>query len=63
MIYTNDLSIYILQHKQNNIFEQNLRSIQDSIRSDKLTGSKSKRVGTDFPNLAVLTKSTTPGDI
>ena len=31
--------------------------------SDKPAGSKLNRVITDFPNLAVLTKSTTPGEI
>ena len=40
MISTNSLSIYILQHKQYNIFVQNLSSIQDAMRSDELDGSK-----------------------
>ena len=33
------------------------------MRSDKPASSKFKRVSTDFPNLAVLTKSATPGEI
>ena len=33
------------------------------MRSDDPDGSKFKRVSTDFPNLAVLTKSATPGEI
>ena len=34
MIFTNALSVYILQHEQNEIFEQNIRSIQETMRSD-----------------------------
>ena len=63
MISTNALSIYILQHDQNEISDQNICSIQDAMRSDKPASSKFKRVSTDFPNLAVLTKSATPGEI
>ena len=33
------------------------------MRSDDPYGSKLKRVCTDFPNLPVLVKSATPGDI
>ena len=33
------------------------------MRLDKPAGSKFKRVCTDFPNMEVLTKSTTPGYI
>ena len=33
------------------------------MRSGELAGSKFKRVSMDFPNLAILTKSATPGDI
>ena len=63
MISTNALSIYILQQDQNNIFEQNLRSIQDAIHLDKPYGSKFKWVCTELPNMAVLTKSATSKDI
>ena len=63
MISTNALSIYILQHDQNEISDQNICSIQDAMRSDKPAGSKFKQVCKDLPNLAVLTKSTTPGDV
>ena len=63
MISSNALSIYLIQHNQNNICAQNLCSIQDAMCSDEPAGSKFKRVFTDFPNMAVLTKSTTPGDI
>ena len=63
MLSANVLSIYIIQHEQNKIFEQNIRSIQEAMRSEKPTGSKFKRVSTDFLNLVMLTKSATPGEI
>ena len=63
MTSSNALSIYLLQHDQNNICEQNHRLIQESMRLDKPYGSKFKRACTYFPNLVVLTKSATPGDI
>ena len=63
MISTNTLSIYNLQHDQNEICEQNLRSIQYIMHSEDPARSKFKRVCTEFPILAVLTKSATPGDI
>ena len=63
MISTNALPIYILQHDQNDIFEQNLHTIQYAKRSDDPSGSKFKRVCTDLPNLAVLNKSATSGYI
>ena len=63
MLSTNALSIYILQHKQNKMREQNIRSIQEAMRSDKPYISKLKRVRTDFSNLAIITKIDTPGEI
>ena len=54
MVITNALSIYILKHEQDDIFEQNFHSIQDDMRSDKLVGSKFKRVSTELLNLMVL---------
>ena len=63
MISTNALSIYILQHKKREICEQNICLIQESMRSDRPSGSKFKRISTYFPNLSILTKSATHGDI
>ena len=53
----NALSVYILKHKQNDICEKNLLSIQDAMCSDDPAGSELERVSTDLPNLEVLTKS------
>ena len=44
ILSNNFLSIYILQHEQNETFEQNLCLIQEAMRSDKPAGSKFKRV-------------------
>ena len=63
MISLEALSIYLLQHNQNEICDQNLRSIQYAMSSDDPDGSKFKRVYADLPNLAVHTKSATHGDI
>ena len=61
MIYSNTLSIYLIQNFQNDIFDQNLRPIQDAMRSDDPSGSKFKHICTDFTNLEVLTRSAIPG--
>ena len=63
MLSTNALSVYTPQHKQNEICEQNLRSIQEAMSSDDPTGSKLKLVSTEFPIPEILTKSATPGEI
>ena len=63
IISNNALSIYIIQHEQNKIYEQNIHLIQDAMLSEKPSGSKFKTVRIDFPNLGVLTKSATSGEI
>ena len=63
MISSNDLCVYLIQHNQNKICDQNLRSIQDVMRSEETSGRKFKPVCTDFPNMVVLTKSATSGGI
>ena len=63
MISSNDLCVYLIQHNQNKICDQNLRSIQDVMRSEETSGRKFKPVCTDFPNMTVLAKSATYGDI
>ena len=47
----------------NRICNRNLHSIQDMMRSDKPAGTKFKRVCASFPNLALVPKSATPGNI
>ena len=47
----------------NGIGNKNLRSIQDVMRASKPAMDKFKRFCKDCPNLAILTKSATPGEI
>ena len=63
MISTNALSVFLLYYYLNGPGNKNLRSIQDVMRASKLAAEKFKRVCEDFPNLTILTKSATPGDI
>ena len=63
MISTNALSKFILHHHLNRLGNKNFRSVQDVIRVSKTVAEKFKRVCEDFPNLAILTKSATPGEI
>ena len=57
------LYIYLLQQNQNDICDQKLRSIQEAMRSDKPYISKFKSICTYLPNMSVIAKSATPGDI
>ena len=61
MIYTNTLSLFLLKHNQNKVYDQNLCLIQESMRLDRLAGYMFKRLCVDFPNPAILDKGATPG--
>ena len=61
MISTNALSVLILHHHLNGLGNKNLGSIQEVVRASNPAAKKYKRVCKDFPNLAILTKSATPG--
>ena len=63
MISSNTSSMYLLQHYQENICDQNIRSIQEAMCSDEPSRSKFRRVYIGLPNLAVPTKSAMPGDM
>ena len=63
MISTNSLSVFLLHHHLNGLGNKNLRSIQDVMRASEPAAEKFKRVCEGFPNLAILTKSSTPGEI
>ena len=41
----------------------NIRSIQEIICASETAAEKYKRICRDFPNLAILTKSATPGEV
>ena len=63
MLSTNALSIFILHLHQSRICNNNLRLIQDIMQASDLAAEKYKKFCGDFPNLAILTKSTTFGEV
>ena len=63
MIFTNTLSILLLENDHNGVYNRNLHSIQELMRLDKSTSAKFKHVYAYFPNLAILTNSNIPGEI
>ena len=63
MISTNALSVFLLHHHLNGIGNKNKRSVQEVMCARELAADKFKKFCEDFPNLAILTKSSTPGEI
>ena len=63
MISTNTLSVFILHHHLNGLGNENLRSVQEVMHASETAAEKFKNVCEDFPNLTILTKSSTPGEI
>ena len=63
MISSHALSAFLLNHPLNGLGNSNLRSVQEVIRASKPVTEKFMDICTDFPNLALLTKSSTPGEI
>ena len=63
MISTNALSVFLLHHHLNGLRNKNLRSVQEVMRASEPAADKFKKVCEDFPNLAILTYSFTPGEI
>ena len=62
MISTYALSVFILHHHINELGNKNLWSIQYIMHASDPDAKKYKKVCEDFPNLAILTKSATPGE-
>ena len=63
MISTNAISIFILHHHKNGTCNKNLCLIQEIMRTIKPAFEKYKNFATNFPNLAILTKSAMPGEV
>ena len=63
MISKNALSVFILHHHLNRLRGKNIRSIKYVMCASELSAEKYKNVCEDFPNLAILTKSATPGEV
>ena len=62
MISSNALSTFILHHDINGLCDKNIRSVQYLMCTSKPDRDKFKHVWDNFPNLAILNKSATPGD-
>ena len=62
-IYINTLSVFILHHHLNRLENKNFCLIHYVMRASEPAAKKYKRVCKDFPNLAILTKSATPGEV
>ena len=63
MILSNTLSLCLLDHDQNEVYNHNIHLMQDLMCSGEPDGAKVKRVCADFPNIALLTKIAMPSDI
>ena len=63
MISSHALSAFLLNNPLNGLGNSNLRSVQEVVRASKPATEKFKDICTDFPNLALLTKNSTPGEI
>ena len=63
MISTNILSLFLIGHDQNGICNYNIRPIQDLVCLDDLSITKLKVVCAYFPNITLLAKRATLGEI
>ena len=63
MISSNNLFTFMLHHHLNGLCNKNLRSIKDLMRTRKPAGNKFKHGCEDSPNLVILTKSATSGNV
>ena len=63
MISTNALSVFLLHHHLNGLENKNIRLVQEVMRGSEPAADKFENICEDFPNLAILTKSSTLGEI
>ena len=63
MISTNVLSVFLLHHHLNRPGNKNICSVQEVMRASQLEAEKLWNFCKDFPNVAILTKSSPPGEI
>ena len=61
MISSNAFSVFLLHHPLSGLGNENLRSVQEVMRASEPAADKYKNVCEYFPNLEILTKSSTPG--
>ena len=63
MISSHTLSAFLLDRPLNGLGNANLRSVQEAMRASVPATEKFKNVCEDFPKPAILTKSSTPGEV
>ena len=63
MISTNALSVFILHHHLNILRNEDIRSVQEVMRASEQATDKFKNICEDFPNLVILTKISTLGEV
>ena len=63
MLSTNTLSVFIPHNHQSGLCNKSLCSIQYIMPASEMDAEKYKKVCDNFPNLAILTKSATPGEV
>ena len=63
MISSHALSSFLHHHPLNRLGNANIWSVQEAMRASELDTEKYKNVCEDFPNLGILTKSSTPGKV
>ena len=63
MISSHGLSACLLHHPLNGIGNENFRSVQEAMRASEPATEKYKNVCEEFPNLGILTKSSTLGEV
>ena len=63
MISSQALSAFLLHHPLNGLGNANIRSVQDAMGACEPAMEKYKNVCEDFPNLGILTKSSTLGKV
>ena len=55
--------MFLLHHHINGIGNKNLCSVQEVMHTSEQAADKFKKICEDFPNLAILTKSSTLGEM
>ena len=63
VIGSNILSLFLIEHDQNGVFNHNIHLIQDLMHLEKPSSAKFKRICAYSPNITILKKSATPGNI
>ena len=63
MIKSNNSSLFLIERNHNGFCNRIIHLIQDLMSSNETSDIKFKRLCADLPNIAILTKSATPGEV